>query len=134
MQYIGGQVENLFEDMAKQAKGDLGGVGRAGAAGQPQVGNVEAGGMTARTETKGKTRETELMTLMAQRFDSCEYIVFDNDLVYFKVMAGFIRGTFKRHFNIKQWMGLSTIVTTLICSRNIQTRHNTRRGIVYRDF
>ena len=59
MQYIGGQVEQSgLEDMAKQAKGDLGGVGRAGAAGQPQVGNVEAGGMTAaRTETKGENEE-----------------------------------------------------------------------------
>jgi hypothetical protein len=58
MQYIGGQVEQSgLEDMAKQTKGDLGGVGRAGAAGQPQVGNVEAGGMTAaRTETKGEKR------------------------------------------------------------------------------
>ena len=45
MQYIGGQVEQSgLEDMAKQAKGDLGGVGRAG-------------GMTAaRTETKGEKR------------------------------------------------------------------------------
>ncbi|MAJ82561.1 MAG: hypothetical protein CMF41_06560 [Legionellales bacterium] len=58
MQYIGGQVEQSgLEEMAKQTKGDLGSVGRAGAAGQPQVGNVEAGGMSAaKTETKGEKR------------------------------------------------------------------------------
>tara|TARA_E500000178_G_scaffold109739_1_gene109470 strand:- start:267 stop:701 length:435 start_codon:yes stop_codon:yes gene_type:complete len=46
-------------------------------------------------------------------------------------MAGFIRGTFKRHFNIKQWMGLSTIVDNFRFVPEIYKRITTPEEALY---